>query len=167
MSDVIMIPGDYRDIKQNNPAKLELEGKSYLLPVVEGVENEKAIDITNIRKKTGYVTLDSGYQNTGSCTSAITYIDGEKGILRYRGIPIEQLAERASFVETAYLLLHGRLPRKKELKSFRDKLTTHSMIHEDMLNFFSRAAPDRAPHGHSLFHGQLSLRLLPGGRQRG
>ena len=136
MSDVTIIPGDYKDIKQNNPAKLELEGKSYLLPVVEGTEKETAIDITNLRKKTGVVTLDTGYQNTGSCTSGITYIDGEKGILRYRGIPIEQLAQRASFVETAYLLLHGRLPRKKELKSFRDKLTLHSMIHEDMLTFF-------------------------------
>lgn len=136
MSDVTMIPGEYRDVKQLSPARLELEGREYLLPVIEGTEGERAIDITNLRKHTGHITLDAGYQNTGSCTSAITFLDGEQGILRYRGIPIEELTERASFPEVAYLLLHGRLPSQDELKSFRYKLTQHSMIHEDMLHFF-------------------------------
>lgn len=142
----IMVPGEYKMIKQMAPAKLELEGKTYILPVVEGTEGEKAIDITNLRRMTdGYITLDAGYQNTGSCTSAITYINGEKGILRYRGIPIEELAEKASFVETAYLLVHGQLPSKNDLRGFRDKLTEQSMIHEDMLNFFNGLPRDAHP----------------------
>lgn len=136
MEKTKIIPGEYKMVKQLSPARLELEDQTWLLPVVEGTEGERGIDITNLRKMTDHVTLDAGYQNTGSCTSSITYIDGEKGILRYRGIPIEQLTEKASFVETSYLLIHGRLPRKDELKSFSNRLTEHSMVHEDMLNFF-------------------------------
>ena len=89
------------------PALLTLEDKSYSLPTYEGIEGEKAIDITKLRSQTGYVTLDDGYGNTGACESAITYIDGEKGILRYRGYPIEELAEHSRFVEVSYLLLYG------------------------------------------------------------
>ena len=136
MAEEIIVPGEYRNLKQLEPARLLLDGREYSLSVVEGSEGERAIDITNLRKATGHITLDAGYQNTGSCTSAITFIDGEKGILRYRGIPIEQLAERASFVETAYLLVHGHLPTPCEMRKFRSLLTEHSMIHEDMLTFF-------------------------------
>src|SRR5262249_20818070 len=91
-------------------AKLSFEGKDYELPVLVGSEGEKAIDITKLRDQTGAITLDPGYGNTGACQSAITFIDGDKGILRYRGYPIEELAEKASFLEVAYLLIHGDLP---------------------------------------------------------
>ncbi|HKK16234.1 MAG TPA: citrate synthase [Gammaproteobacteria bacterium] len=117
-------------------AKLILDGNEYHLPVVVGSEGEKAIDITQLRSQTGYITLDSGYMNTGSTRSAITFLDGEKGVLRYRGIPIEQLAEHSTFVEVSYLLIYGELPTKEQLKHFSGLLTNHSMIHEDMKHFF-------------------------------
>jgi citrate synthase len=113
-------------------AKLEIEGKTYYLPVVEGTEAELGIDIAALRNQSGYVTVDDGYGNTGSCLSKITFIDGEKGILRYRGVPIEQLAEHSSFVETAFLVIYGHLPNRLELKRFSDLLTQNEMIHEDM-----------------------------------
>ncbi len=105
-------------------------------PVVVGSENERAIDIANLRAKTGLVTIDPAYMNTASTKSAITYLDGEAGILRYRGIPIEQLAEHSTFVETSYLLIYGHLPVKSELERFSTLLTRHSLIHEDMKRFF-------------------------------
>jgi citrate synthase len=117
-------------------AKLTLEGKDYEFPVIIGSENEKAIDFSDLRAKTGYITMDPGYVNTGATTSAITYLDGEKGILRYRGIPIEQLAEKSTFVETSYLIINGHLPNRKQLENFSRQLTMHSMIHEDMKHFF-------------------------------
>ena len=116
--------------------KLSIDDKSLELPVVVGTEGEKGIDIGQLRSKTGYVTLDPAFVNTASTTSAITYIDGEKGILRYRGIPIEELGEKSTFVETAYLLIYGKLPTKSELERFSTLLTRHSMIHEDMKRFF-------------------------------
>ncbi|MBI1783562.1 citrate (Si)-synthase [Candidatus Sumerlaeota bacterium] len=118
-------------------AELKLNGKSIALPVVVGTENERAIDITRLRGQSGYITLDDGYMNTGACTSAITFIDGDKGILRYRGIPIEQIAENSTFVETAYLLIYGDLPTPKQLEAFSERLTRGSMLHEDMKQFFS------------------------------
>ena len=117
-------------------AKLILEGKEYELPVVKGSEGEKAIDISSLRKSSGYVTLDKGYENTGSCRSAITFIDGEKGILRYRGYPIEELAAKSTFTEVAYLLLYGELPTITQLEEFSTFLNESSLIHEDMLHFF-------------------------------
>ncbi len=117
-------------------AKLTLDGKDYEFPVFIGSEGEKAIDISSLRAKTGYITLDPAYVNTGAASSAITYLDGENGILRYRGIPIEQLAEKSTFVETCYLLIHGDLPNKQQLQKFSSLLTRHSMIHEDMKHFF-------------------------------
>jgi citrate synthase len=117
-------------------AKLILEGKEYELPLVKGTEGEKAVDITGLRKATGYVTLDKGYENTGSCRSAITFIDGEKGILRYRGYPIEELASKSTFTEVAYLLLYGELPTITQLEEFSTFLNESSLIHEDMLHFF-------------------------------
>jgi len=116
--------------------KLILDGKTFELPVIVGTENEKAFDISKLRAQSGYITLDPGYGNTGACTSSITYVDGEKGILRYRGIPIEQIAEQSTFVETSYLLIYGQLPTKKQLDDFSNAFTRHSMIHEDMKNFF-------------------------------
>ncbi len=104
--------------------------------VIVGTESERAIDIGNLRAATGYVTLDPAFMNTASTKSAITFIDGDKGILRYRGIPIEQLAEKSSFVETAYLLIYGNLPDEQQLKAWSDKLTRHSLLHEDMKHFF-------------------------------
>ena len=116
--------------------KLVYDGKTYEFPVIVGSEGEKAIDIGSLRAKTGLITMDPGYANTGSCLSAITYMDGEKGILRYRGIPIEELAENASFVETAYLLINGRLPNQNELRNFSVMLNDQSLVHEDMKVFF-------------------------------
>ncbi len=105
-------------------------------PIVTGSENEKGIDIASLRAKTGLITLDPGFMNTGSTTSAVTFLDGEKGVLRYRGIPIEELAEKSTFVETSYLLIYGKLPSRSELNHFSTLLTRHSMIHEDMKRFF-------------------------------
>jgi citrate synthase len=118
------------------PAELNIDGKIIQLPTLAGTEQEKAVDIRQLRAQTGYVTLDQGYMNTGATTSSITFIDGDKGILRYRGIPIEELAEKSTFVETAYLLIYGKLPNKVELEKWRTLLTRHSMIHEDMKRFF-------------------------------
>ncbi|MDZ7697438.1 MAG: citrate synthase [Deltaproteobacteria bacterium] len=117
-------------------AQLIVNGETYELPVVIGSEGEEAIDITELRKKTGLITLDPGYANTGSCESNITFMNGEKGILRYRGIPVEQLAEKSSFIETAYLLINGKLPTRSELEHFSTMLNDHSMVHEDMRAYF-------------------------------
>jgi citrate synthase len=118
-------------------AKIILEGKEYMLPTKTGTENEKAIDVAKFRGTTGYVCLDPAYVNTASCESSITYIDGDAGILRYRGYPIEELAAHSDFVETSYLLIHGELPNKEQLQKFRTGLTRHSLIHEDMKHFFN------------------------------
>lgn len=119
-----------------NDATLILNDKEYKLPVFIGSENEVGIDITNLRSMTGAVTLDNGYGNTGSCKSAITFIDGEKGILRYRGYPIEQLALQSKFIEVCFLLIYGYLPKKDELENFRLRVKRHTLIHEDMKKFF-------------------------------
>ena len=112
------------------------DSSTFEAPVIVGTENERAIDIASLRNKTGLVTLDPAFMNTASTKSAITFLDGEKGILRYRGIPIEQLAEKSKFVEVAYLLIYGELPTAPELEKFSTNLTRHSLIHEDMKHFF-------------------------------
>jgi len=117
-------------------AEIILDGKTYSFPVTEGTEHEKAIDIAKLRDQSGYVTLDSGYKNTGATKSAITFLDGEEGILRYRGYPIEQLAEKSSFLEVAYLLIYGALPTQSELDAFSHEITMHSLVHEDMRKIF-------------------------------
>jgi citrate synthase len=117
-------------------AKLELDGKNFTLPVITGTEGENAVDVSSLRANTGYITLDDGYGNTGSCLSKITFIDGDQGILRYRGIPIEELARESSFIETAYLIIYGQLPNQDELKKFSDLLTVHQFLHEDMKYHF-------------------------------
>ncbi len=116
-------------------AKLILDGKEHEFPVVVGSEGEVAVDIAQLRARTGAITLDDGYGNTGACRSAITFIDGEQGILRYRGYPIEEL-EAARFTEVAFLLIYGHLPNPSELAQWRDKLTRHTLLHEDMKKFF-------------------------------
>jgi citrate synthase len=126
-------------------ARLELDGEYYDLPVITGSEGERAIDISDLRKTTGYITLDEGYGNTGSCVSTITFIDGEQGILRYRGIPIEELAESSTFVETAYLLIWGKLPSKTEKAEFSSLLTSNEMLHEDMKFHFEGFPPNAHP----------------------
>ncbi len=117
-------------------AKLIVDGKTYELPIVVGTEGERAIDITTLRQQTGCITLDPGAGNTGSCVSSITFMDGERGILRYRGIPVEQLAEHSTFVETSYLLINNHLPTRAELNNFSVMLNDHSLVHEDMRAFF-------------------------------
>jgi len=117
-------------------AKLILGDKTYELPVIEGTESEKAIDISKLRDQTGYVTLDIGYKNTGATTSSITFLDGELGILKYRGYPIEQLAEKSSFIEVAYLLIYGELPTQEQLTDFQYQISRHTLVHEDMKKFF-------------------------------
>ena len=116
-------------------AKIILEGKEHDLPVVTGSEKENAVDISKLRASTGYITIDPGYKNTGATTSAITFLDGEKGILRYRGYPIEQLAEKASFTEVAYLLIYGELPNSIEFQLFERSIKRHTLVHEDMKRF--------------------------------
>src|ERR1041385_4109474 len=117
-------------------AELKLDGKTYELPIVEGTEKERAFDISTLRRQSGYITLDDGYANTGSCLSEITFIDGEKGILRYRGIPIEELAEKSSFVEVAHLIITGKLPTNSELREFSEVLTQNELLHEAMKHHF-------------------------------
>jgi citrate synthase len=126
-------------------ARLELDGKSATMPVLVGTENETAVDIEKLRSGTGAITLDPGFGNTGSCKSAITFIDGEKGILRYRGYPIEELAERSTFLEVAWLLIHGELPTAKELAAFRDEVVHHTMLHENFNRFFDALPKDAHP----------------------
>lgn len=120
----------------SDKATINFDGASYEAPVIIGTENEKAIDISKLRDQTGYITLDPGFKNTGATKSAITFLDGEKGVLRYRGYPIEQLAEKSTFIEVAYLLIYGELPNKAVLEKFRSDIRKQMMIHEDMKNFF-------------------------------
>ncbi len=127
--------------------KLIYGDKEYQLPIIEGTEGEKSIDISILRRKTGLITLDPGFANTGSCTSSITFLDGEKGVLRYRGIPVEQLAEESTFKETAYLLINGKLPKPKELTNFSILLNDHSLVHEDMRAFYESFPRSSHPMG--------------------
>jgi citrate synthase len=119
-------------------ATLNADGKDYRLPIVEGTyPEEKALDISRLRQDTGYITLNPGLKDSGICTSAITYLNGEQGILRYRGYPIEELVQQSTFIEVAYLLVHNSLPTRAELQEFSELLNQHSMIHEDMCHFFN------------------------------
>ena len=127
--------------------KIVYEGKTYEFPIIVGTEGEKGIDISKLRQMTGLITLDPGYANTGSCTSSITFMDGEKGILRYRGIPVEQLAEHSSFIETAYLLINRRLPTREELNNVSDLFNDNSLVHEDMQIFYQNFPRGSHPMG--------------------
>ena len=121
------------------------EGQTMDLPVLTGSENEKGIDISGLRKQTGYITLDPGFVNTGSCESSITFLDGEKGVLQFRGYPIEELAEKSTFIEVAYLLINGELPKIDQLENFTNRISLHSMIHEDMRHFFEGFSQNSHP----------------------
>jgi len=127
------------------PASLSIDGELVELPVVVGTEGERALDISRLRAGTGLITLDEGYVNTGSTTSGITFLNGEEGVLRYRGYPIEDLARRCDFIEVAYLLIYGELPTSTELDRFRKSLSHHSMIHEDMRSFYNGFPRDAHP----------------------
>ncbi|MDJ1483964.1 citrate synthase [Cytophagaceae bacterium YF14B1] len=131
----------------SNVAELHVNGSTYQLPVVEGSEHEKALDIQKLRDQSGFITLDSGYKNTGATKSAITFLDGEEGILRYRGYPIEQLAEQSSFLEVAYLLIYGELPTQKELESFTNEIKVHTLVNEDMRKIFDGFPVNAHPMG--------------------
>jgi citrate synthase len=126
-------------------ARLTLEDQSFEFPVIQGTENEKALDISALLKNTGYVTLDEGYVNTGATTSDITFLDGDKGILRYRGYPIEELAVHCDFVEVSYLLIYGELPDKSQLEDFKESIRRHTMLHEDMRSFYNGFPRDAHP----------------------
>lgn len=128
-------------------AKISIGGETYELPVITGSENEKAIDISKLRGQSGIITIDPGFKNTGSCTSGITFLNGEKGILRYRGYSIEELAEKASFMEVAYLLIYGELPTKTQLFEFEDSITHHTLVSEDMKQFFETFPRNAHPMG--------------------
>jgi citrate synthase len=132
-------------VSQQAPATLTYDGKSISLPVLVGSEGETAIDIEKLRSSTGMITLDPGYGNSGACRSAITFIDGEKGILRYRGYPIEELAQRSTFLEVAWLLMHGELPTRPELVGFEREVKRHTMLHENFHRFFEALPKDAHP----------------------
>lgn len=124
---------------------LNLDGEDHKLPVVTGTEHEKGIDISKLRQTTGYITLDNGYGNTGSCQSKVTFIDGEKGILRYRGYPVEELAEKSIFAETAYLIIFGELPSKQQLDHWSELLTENELLHESLQHHFEGFPPNAHP----------------------
>jgi len=126
---------------------MTIEGQEYEFPVVEGTEQEKAIDISKLRGKSGYITIDPGFKNTGSTTSAITFLDGEEGILRYRGYSIEDLAEKATFLEVAYLLIYGDLPTVEQYQEFEHEVRTHTMVNEDMRKIFEGFPVNAHPMG--------------------
>ncbi|QDV24698.1 citrate synthase [Aureliella helgolandensis] len=130
---------------QTQVARLKIGEQEIDLPVIVGTEDEKALDISALRRETGCVTLDEGYVNTGSTISAVTFLDGEKGILRYRGYPIEQIAAECDFVETCYLLIYGKLPNEQECTEFRESIRQHTMIHEDMRSFYNGFPKDAHP----------------------
>jgi len=128
-------------------AELNIDGNSYQLPIIEGTEHEKGLDISKLRATTGYITVDTGYKNTGSTQSSITFLDGEKGILRYRGYPIEQIAEKSSFLEVAYLLIYGQLPTQAELDQFMASIKEEWLVHEDINTILSGFPADAHPMG--------------------
>jgi citrate synthase len=134
-----------RNASMSEVAKLSVGDQQVDLPVIVGTENEHAVDISKLRGQTGFITLDEGYGNTGSTTSKITYLDGDQGILRYRGYPIEVIAERSNFIETSYLLIYGELPNSEQLDKFCSSLRRHTMLHEDMRAFYNGFPRDAHP----------------------
>jgi citrate synthase len=129
----------------NESVEIEIQGKRAKLPFVRGSEGERALDITALRNTLGVITLDPGYANTGACRSAVAFIDGERGILRYRGYPIDEIAEKSTYLEVAWLLIHGELPTSKELAEFTNQITRHTMLHQDFGRFFGALPKDAHP----------------------
>ena len=140
-----MSTAQQRNASMTEVAKLRIGDEQVDLPVVVGTENERALDISKLRAQTGCITLDEGYGNTGSTLSAITFLDGDRGILRYRGYPIEVIAERCDFIEISYLLIYGELPTVEQLAKFRTSLRRHTMLHEDMRSFYNGFPRDAHP----------------------
>jgi citrate synthase len=134
-----------KNVSTTEAARLQIGDQQIDLPVVVGTENEHGLDISKLRAQTGHITLDEGYGNTGSTTSAITYLDGDEGVLRYRGYPVEVIAARCDFIETCYLLIYGELPNAEQLKKFRTSLRRHTMLHEDMRLFYNGFPRDAHP----------------------
>jgi len=130
--------------KKSEKVSLEIGDKKFQLPIIEGTAGDKAIDIRSLRSDTGYITFDEGYANTGSCESKITFIDGEKGFLAYRGIPIEDMAENSTFIEAAHLIIYGHLPSSVELSNFSQKVLRNAFLHEAMMHFFQGSFPHSA-----------------------
>ena len=126
-------------------ARIDIRGKSVDLPIVEGSEGELGLDISKLRAQSKTITLDPGYVNTGACASAITFLDGEEGILRYRGYSIEELAEHSNFLEVSYLLIYGDLPTVEQLEEFRRNVTMHTMLHEDLRHIYEAFPKDAHP----------------------
>src|SRR5690606_23778598 len=138
-------------------ASLKIDEKTFELPVITGTEDEHAVDISKIREQSGYITLDPGFKNTGAAKSAITFLDGERGVLQYRGYAIEELAEKSTFIEVAYLLIYGELPTQEQLDKFRENIRRHTLIHEDMKKFFDGFPSKSHPMGQlSALVGALS-----------
>ena len=133
------------DVETTDTVKVKVGDQEFDMPLVQGTEGERAIDISKLRGQSGIITIDEGFVNTGSTRSAITFLDGEKGILRYRGYPIEELAAKSDFLETAYLLINGDLPKAKEAEDFRTGIREHTMIHEDMRSFYNGFPRDAHP----------------------
>jgi len=131
--------------QETSSATITFDGKSHVYPLIRGTEDEVGIDIQKLRAETGLITLDPGYGNSGACRSAITFIDGEKGILRYRGYPIEELAEKSTFLEVAWLLIHGELPTPSQLQEFDREITRHTMLHENFVRLFEALPADAHP----------------------
>lgn len=129
----------------SRPATLHIADHAIDLPIAAGTERDQVLDITKLREHTGHTTLDPGYVNTASCSSAITFVDGDRGVLRYRGIPIEQLAEHSNFLETAYLLIYGNLPSRSDYDRFVNTITRHTMLHEDVKRFYDGFPKDAHP----------------------
>lgn len=140
-----MTASDSLEVQKVDSVHIKVGDQEIDLPVLEGSEGERGIDISKLRAKTGLITIDEGYVNTGSTRSAITFLDGEKGVLRYRGYPIEQLAKQSDFVETAYLLIHGELPTASQAEDFRSGIREHTMIHEDLRSFYQGFPRDAHP----------------------
>ncbi len=133
------------ETKKLSMAKLNVDDREFELPIVSGTENELALNIGKLRAESGLITLDHGFVNTGATTSAITYLDGEKGILRYRGYAVEDLAHNCDFVEVCYLLIYGDLPSREQLTDFRDAIRMHTMLHEDIRLFYNGFPRDAHP----------------------
>jgi len=144
---LVINPFNFILISMSQIAELTLEGKKYEFPVIEGSEQEKAIDISKLRDQTGYITIDPGYKNTGATKSAITFLDGEEGVLNYRGYSIEDLAEKSSFLEVAYLLIYGELPTEKQFAEFEHEIRTHTLVNEDMRKIFEGFPVNAHPMG--------------------
>src|SRR5688500_18283140 len=140
MSTLRVRPDDMSD-----QARIEYDGQVFEAPVVEGSEHERGVDVGKLRAATGLITYDPGYANTGAAKSSITYLDGEAGILRYRGYNIDQLAQHSDFIETSYLLIYGELPTTQELDAFREQITHHTLLREDMRPLFDAFPRDAHP----------------------